>query len=107
MELYINTGSKSLIILELKQNKKIIARKEIAAPHRQSEKLLLNIDKILKDNKQKLSDLKDILVETRGEGFTSLRIGVVTANALAYALKDKFKIARPEYSNLPNITLKK
>jgi tRNA A37 threonylcarbamoyladenosine modification protein TsaB len=115
MELYINTAANSLIILELRQNKKVISRKEITALHNQAEKLLPAIVAMLKNNKKKLSDLKDILVETRGEGFTSLRIGVVTANTLAYALKiplntpkkGRVKLAKPEYSKPASITLKK
>lgn len=115
MNLYISTASNSLIILELKQGNKLVSRKEIIAPHQQAEKLLPNIEALLKINKKKLSDLKNIFIETRGEGFTSLRIGVITANALAYALdiylttnkKNKLKIVKPEYSRPPNITLKK
>ncbi|MFH0973018.1 MAG: hypothetical protein V1768_03475 [Patescibacteria group bacterium] len=52
----------------------------------QAEKLLPAIDKLLKKNKIKLSDIKKIQVENQGGSFTALRIGVVTANALGYAL---------------------
>lgn len=115
MKLYIDTASNNLIILELRQGKDIVARQEFLAPHRQAEKLLPKLEQMLKTSKKKLSDIKEILVATQGEGFTSLRIGVITANALAYALgsylatKDKGRvtIARPDYNRPPSITLKK
>jgi len=40
----------------------------------------------LHHNKVKLTDLKEIKVKNTGESFTALRIGVITANALAYGL---------------------
>lgn len=65
----------------------LIARKKIKASRRQAEKLLPAIDRLLRDKKIKLSALKKIVVANRGGSFTSLRIGVITANALGYALK--------------------
>ena len=42
---------------------------------------------LLAAQKLKPSALKKIIVANRGGSFTSLRIGVITANALGYALK--------------------
>lgn len=52
----------------------------------QAEKLLPGIEKILKKNKINIEKLTGIVVVKGPGGFTSIRIGVTTANALAYAL---------------------
>ena len=121
MILSINTTLNNEIELTLKKDGKILACQKFSAPHQQSEKLLPGIDKLLKKNKVKLSDLTGIEVENRGGSFTSLRIGVVTANALGFALKipvtpkgsklkaqsSKLSVVKPAYDREPNITLKK
>jgi len=123
MILYINTVSGEEIIIALYNNEKLIAEKKINAPRQQSEKLLPAIEKLLQTKKIKLSDLKKIRVENYGGSFTSLRIGVITANALAYALKipveanskinkknKKFGIyslVEPVYDREPNIGISK
>ncbi len=99
----------------MKEGTKLIVRKEFEAPQQQAEKLLPAIEKILISNKLKLSDIKEIEVEAAGEGFSSLRIGVTTANTLAYALstllsipgKGRVTLAAPKYSREPSITQKK
>ena len=122
MTLYINTPC--LIEISLKNKGRVVALKKIKAERAQAEKLLPAIDKLVKANKLKLKDLKNIQIENRGGSFTSLRIGVVTANALAYALgititgrsgKSKsvqsgnrsFKVIEPVYGRDPDITEKK
>ena len=123
MILYINTASGEEIIIALYDKDKLIVSKKIMAPRQQSEKLLAAIDKLLKLKKVKLSDLKKIWVENYGGSFTSLRIGVITANALAYALripveaksktkkKNKkfgaYSIVEPVYDREPNIGISK
>jgi len=87
MNLYINTASYDEIIIALQDGTKIIAQKKIIAPRQQAEKLVPTIDRLLKSKKIKLSALKKIIVANQGGSFTSLRIGVITANALGYALK--------------------
>jgi tRNA threonylcarbamoyladenosine biosynthesis protein TsaB len=75
---------------------------------------------LLAEQKLDWSDLGAIQVVNQGGSFTSLRIGVVTANALAYALglpvtgthgqplqSEDYQIIEPEYSSQPNITCKK
>ncbi len=117
MTLYIDTSDRSRIILALKSGAKVLATKSFLAPQRQAEKLLVEIDKLLKKNKKKLKDLKQIEVMEKGSSFTALRIGVLTANALAYALnisvvsaggqkalvKKGLRVVAPEYDRLPNI----
>jgi len=123
MTLYINTVSHDEIIIALKQGAKLIAQKKIAAYRAQAEKLLPGIDKLLKARKIKLSALWKIVVANQGGSFTSLRIGVITANALAYALKipvvaepktakknkkfGAYSIVEPIYASEPNIGISK
>lgn len=118
MTLYINTVSHDEIIIELRDRGSVLISKRISAPRKQSEKLLPAIDKLLKIKKVKLDKLTKIIVASYGGSFTSLRIGVITANALAYALnvpveaedrskKNKefsgYSIVEPIYDREPNI----
>lgn len=86
MTLYINTTQNNLIEIAVKDKNKLVAVKKFKSHRTQAEKLLPAIKKLLKANKLKLSNLGSIEVENSGGSFTSLRIGVVTANALGYAL---------------------
>jgi len=119
MTLYINTTSHDEIIIALRQGEKTIAQKKFQAPQQQAEKLLPAIAALMKTQKVKLSDLKKIIVANRGGSFTSLRIGVITANTLAYALKipvqaefivkkktkkfGLYSIVEPDYDREPTI----
>ena len=107
MILEINTANNETIVLSLKQGKKIIDQISLPARREQAEKLLPGILKLLKNHKLKPEDLKGIDVETKGNSFTALRIGVITANALAFALKiplnGKRQIVKPRYNREPNI----
>ncbi len=123
MTLYINTASYDEIIIALKDGSKTIAQKKIKAPRRQAEKLVPAIDALLKARKIKLSALKKVVVSSRGGSFTSLRIGVITANALAFALKipveaeeksmknnkkfGPYSLVEPLYDREPNIGISK
>lgn len=123
MTLYINTTSPTEIIIALRLGQKLVASKKIKTGRAQAEKLLLAIDKLLQAQKLKLKALKKIVVANRGSSFTSLRIGVITANALAYALKipveaepkigaklknfSFYSIVEPMYDREPNIGLSK
>jgi len=129
MVLGINTikNNNTRIEVYLKKNRSIISTKTLSAKYRQAEKLLPAIELLLDLNKSKLSDIKCIEVVNHGGSFTSLRIGVVTANALGYSLgvpviacdkevnpikkskikKWRFNIIDPEYDGEPNITISK
>ncbi len=85
--LIIDTSYKEEIKLSLEKDNQFLSSKKIKAVRSQSEKLLVSIDQFLLKNKIKISDLKEIKVASYGHSFTSLRIGVITANALGYALK--------------------
>jgi len=123
MTLYIDTAGGEEIFLALSRGQTEIDAIRLAARHEQAEKLLPAIEKLLKKNKSKLSDLKSIAVNNTGDSFTALRIGVVTANALAFALQipvtiktpdgavapdsikkfKKFAVVKPFYNREPNI----
>lgn len=122
MILTIDTTKNNQVEIALRGEKGIVARKKFAAKRSQAEKLLPEIDKILKENKLRLSAITEIQVANLGlaeTSFTALRIGVVTANALGYALgipvqgfdkreKQKnnlpFDIVTPVYRKKPNIS---
>lgn len=125
--LVIDTASAAEIILALRSGDKFLAKKKFLAPKKQAEKLLPAIEKLLIKNYFSLKDLSGIEVVNRGGTFTSLRIGVLTANALAFALKipvaainkegeivkedlrsaQGIAIAVPHYDAEPNIGKKK
>lgn len=104
MILYIDTSlnEKMLICLFEKKGKNydIIFKKQISAFRQQSEKLIPSILKILETNNLSLKDLELISVNNEGGSFTSLRIGVVTANALAYGFNIKVRAAYIEDDKL-------
>ena len=52
-----------------------------------SQRLLLEIDKLLKQQKAKITDLKAIVVFQGPGSYTGLRVGISVANALGYTLK--------------------
>lgn len=76
---------------------------------------------MLKKAGVELKQLEKIRVVNKGGSFTALRIGVITANALGYALgipvegtagaarRDKagFDVVEPVYEKEPNITVSK
>jgi tRNA threonylcarbamoyladenosine biosynthesis protein TsaB len=123
MTLYINTVSHDEIIIALREGAKVLASKKIKAPRQQAEKLVPAIDALLKSQTIKLSALKKITVANCGGSFTALRIGVITANALAYALKipveaepktsiknkkfGPYSLVEPVYDREPNIGISK
>lgn len=131
MILVINTAQNDNLSLAVLRGKEIVKSVSINAKHKQSDKLLLEIDKLLKKDVKKLSH---IVVVSGPGSFTSLRIGVVVGNTLAWALSlplaeislDEFNgdnfvdivnskikkakkgfIAEPVYDRGPNITKKK
>lgn len=130
MYLYLNTSLSTRIVLALINNQgKILKFKKIKAFYQQSEKLLSEINKLV----VKIKNLKGIIVVVGPGSFTSLRVGLTTANTLAWSLKlpltgienknnseDKelikinfrkilkqtaFKQVLPQYGQKPNITL--
>jgi len=94
----IDTVSEDHVIkLFIKNDQKVFIRKRIKAVFKQSELLLSSIEKIFiefnRKNKRKikLEDLTGIEVVNQGGSFTSLRIGVTVANAMAFYLNIPIK----------------
>jgi tRNA threonylcarbamoyladenosine biosynthesis protein TsaB len=120
MVLYIDTTIGDNVLISLRDGKKTLAKKSFLAPRQQSEKLLPAIEQIIKSHGFDLKQIKKIEVANQGGGFSALRIGVVTANALAYALgvpiegsdkkpknAGKIQVVAPQYDREPSITVKK
>ena len=121
MKLYIDTSDRDRVEVAVKKGDKVFCVKKFLAKYRQAEKLLVEIEKMLEVAEIKLKNIKEIKVENRGGSFTSLRIGVITANALGFGLGipvttvqggdiktgEDFSVIKPEYSQEPTITLKK
>lgn len=111
MILYIDTSFVDSLEVYLKKDTKLIAKKKIKAKKQQAEKLLITIEDVFKKAGIKLKDISEIKVANSGGTFTGLRIGILTANALAYALKipvnqikdtknnSKFKLVKAHYNN--------
>ncbi len=83
---------------------------------KQSEKLLPSIARLLEKENKEIKDIKEIKVADSGDSFTALRIGLLTANALAYALNIPIKslndsrvkkIIKPQYQAEPRIGKRK
>ena len=117
MNLYIDTAVNPFIEIILEKEKKEIAKIRLEAKYLQAEKLLLTIDGLLSDGGLAITDIKKVFVKEAGDSFSALRIGVLTANALAYALgvpiNNKTEeaggigVVSPLYGREPNITLQK
>lgn len=116
MILHIDSANPEILTISLEDSSGPRANFSVPANHTQAEKLLPLIEKLLKDNGLELTDLASIRVAAAGQGFTSLRIGVATANALAYALgipvvpeigkalkKQGISVAAPAYAKPPTI----
>jgi tRNA A37 threonylcarbamoyladenosine modification protein TsaB len=116
MILYINTMEKNVVEIGFKNGDDFLLLSKITVERTQGEKLLPAIDKILKKNKFKLKDIEAVEVKNAGGSFTSLRIGVSIANALAFALGVQacgssgefkaisgFSVVEPEYDRGPDI----
>ncbi len=86
MYLIINTIEDKKIEVILAKDEKNFKISQARGEHKQSEKLLVLIDKILKTNKINLKKIKGIGVVSGPGGFTSVRIGTVVANTLAFAI---------------------
>ncbi len=128
MVLFIDTTKRDDVAIELRSGKEVLAKRTFFARRAQAEKLLPEIEKMLKRSGKSIKDVKKILVAGKADlkpgeagSFSSLRIGVVTANALAFALgvpiegvdgkapkrAGKIQIVVPQYDRKPKITAKK
>ena len=91
-------NSKTTVELLLKNKKDSITEKSIP----KSQATLLIVDKILKKNGLKPTEIEEIEVNTGPGSFTGTRVGVAIANALGFGLDvkvngSKSKQATPKY----------
>ena len=87
MILLIDTSDTAIMYVGLaRRDGFLIAHKKIRTHFQQSEKLLSTIDGLLRSQKMSLRRITGIAVISGPGGFTSLRVGITTANALAYGL---------------------
>lgn len=116
MQLIIDTSDNQNIKLGLKDKQRLAFSCSLPAAGEQAEKLLLAIEKFLKDSRISWPQITSIKAANAGPGFTSLRLGVATANALAYALnkpispsikRQGVSVVRPKYDRPPAISQSK
>lgn len=133
MFLIIDTADSEKIFIALIKDNKILIKKELKARYRQAEILLPAINKLIKQYHHRA--IKGIIIVSGPGSFTSLRIGIATANTLGWVLNipvagvklnefnnlmtlmkvaaEKLRrvkvgqIVEPFYGQEPNITLKK
>lgn len=86
MILIINTSAKDCFELLLAKKKNEFKAVKVKGSFNQAEKLLPEIDKLLKKEKVKKEKLTGIGVVIGPGGFTSIRIGVAVANVFGFAL---------------------
>jgi len=86
MILLIDTADQKKLWVGISENKSVIAQMTVQAEYRQAEKLMPTVTSLLRKTKLDLAELTGVAVVSGPGPFTALRIGVVTANALGYAL---------------------
>ncbi len=85
MILFIDT-TENIAKIALGKKSRLIDAYSWNAKMKQSEELLIEIDKLLSKNNVNLADLKGIIVVCGPGGYTGLRVGISCANALAFGL---------------------
>lgn len=86
MYLFIDTTSEPAAIFLLASNMEILDRVILGQKNRLSELLIVEIDNLLKKNKSSKENLQAIFVHPGPGSYTGVRIGVATANLLAFSL---------------------
>ena len=86
ISLAINTASRSTSIALIK-DKKVFAEKCWISENNEAEKLMPEIDKLLKSKKISYEDLSKVIVIKGPGSFTGLRVGIGLGNAISYVQK--------------------
>lgn len=86
MKLYLDTSGENSQIALYDSRGKLIGQRTASLKLNQSERILSIIDGLLKDKELKRSDLRLIEINCGPGSYTGLRIGITTANFMAFAL---------------------
>lgn len=106
MRLSIDTSDPEKVVLILtKKDKKAVHK--VQTDQNLSEILIPELKKFLRQEKVKISDIKQIDAAPGPGHFSRIRTGVATANALALGLGLKQGIIEEIYDKAPNITASK
>lgn len=82
--LYLDTTNNQQVVLSINQEKNLTIKKKVT--FLKAQIVLPIIEKLIKTNGLKLSEITEIKVHTGPGSFTGIRVGLSVANALAYAL---------------------
>ncbi len=121
MILDIDTATKDIVLKIFDNDMILIGQRIFEIDSNQTEKLLYFIDFFLAEYKFSLTDIEKIVINNGPGGYTGVRVGVTTANFLAFCLNipilshdgDKFGTSKkhhfgqpvyPIYLNEPHIT---
>ncbi len=85
MILYINTSQRENIEFAIIKDREVFLLQKNTGL-KQSEQALFLLDSFLKKNKIKLSNISRIVVNRGPGSFTAVRLGIVLANTLSFAL---------------------
>ena len=86
MTLSIDTSDNRKIIISIGNETKKLEIEE-GFKYLKSEKCLLLVDELLKENNLQFKEINAIKVNTGPGSFTGLRVGIAIANALGFLLK--------------------
>lgn len=84
----INTATQKISVA-LVRGGRVLGEKSWPSKKDEAEKVLPNIEKLLKKNKKNWKDVGEVFVVAGPGPFTGLRVGVTTANALAWTVRGK------------------
>ncbi|MFA6436081.1 MAG: tRNA (adenosine(37)-N6)-threonylcarbamoyltransferase complex dimerization subunit type 1 TsaB [Candidatus Gracilibacteria bacterium] len=84
--LCLNTASKQSAIA-LIENNRVLAENEWVSAANESEKVLPGLEQVLADSGKTWDDLTHMVVVEGPGGYTSLRVGITIANAIAWVKK--------------------
>lgn len=86
MILFLDTSSENTTVKILDYKGEVLDQKIWLSKKNQSEELLFEIDRLIAKNKLSKSDIAKIIVVVGPGSYTGLRVGLSTANALAFGL---------------------
>lgn len=102
MDLLIDTTALNVKI-GLAENGKILRAKEWESKQSLAENITQEIGMLLEGEGKKMKDIDSIIVHVGPGGFSTLRIGIVAANTLAYVLDKPLFGVKGEFSTLEEL----